>query len=1004
MSITTKLVTTVDMLLHAISTGKYQTLKDYCFLETAKSSTTMVGKDGSFINIFLIHGSKKYVGGEEILELQNKLGSSLQDSFKKEGHQLQFVFTRDVDRIKSELKRSLNPYWNASRNLGLNLDDIFESKINHLSNFCSYESCYMVAISRPSLIAMQLKDEREESFKKSKDMPPAFDAQNLFNDYEALENKHNAFINSLENTFRISNINYSILEVRRSIREVRKLMHNDLTGEDWTPFLPGATNLNKIGESRNQIPMRDEKSLRRPENDISDLLWPSLSEQVFPADFSIEENQIVKIDDKYIASMYVDLPPQHTVPFSNLLNSIEREIPFQISLSIEGGAISKSSMKILAAAILSFSNATNKLIKDALSELRDMELHGNSIVKMKINAITWAKNKKDLNLRKQTVMKSISSWGSINVKLSDNDPVENVLSTMPGIMASQSGTPFLAPIRDIISLLPLTRQSHVWETGAVTFRTVDGKVFPYQPGSSEQTTWNDIIFAIPGSGKSVLMNSNNLAAVITPGSEELPLIGILDIGPSSSGLIQLIKDALPDNKKHLAIYERLQNTEEFAINVFDTQLGCRRPSPSDRMLLINFLTLLLTPAGMDKPYPSSDNMISAIVDMVYQKFEDSNTGQPKEYIKNKDKEIEKVLAKHNIDAEGLCWWEVVDELFKKKEYRLASIAQRYAVPRLQDCVSIAQKEPAIYSLYSKPHVETGEDMIQLFNRAVSEAINQFPILNMPTQFDLGEARIISLDLDEVAKSGSATSAKQSGIMFMLGRYIVGKNFKLNKEFIRYSPKIYHEYHLERVKNIRQVKKRLCIDEFHRTSSVPSFRQQVVTDQREGRKWNLQVVLASQMAEDFDDDMLGMATGVFILSGGNNYKKVTEQFNLNKTTSEIVKNHLNGPSSLGVPFVFNFTTKKGAYSQYLMSTISSIELWAFTTTAEDSTLKERLNIELNSPAKARRILAKEFPNGSAKDYIEKLVEESGDPRIASNPYAFLISKLNKKYKDIIDENY
>ena len=80
-----------------------------------------------------------------------------------------------------------------------------------------------------------------------------------------------------------------------------------------------------------------------------------------------------------------------------------------------------------------------------------------------------------------------------------------------------------------------------------------------------------------GGGKSVFLNALNFAFVTQAGLSRLPWVSIIDVGPSSSGLITLLQENLPENKKHLAAYHRLRMTEDFAINPFDTPLGCRYP-------------------------------------------------------------------------------------------------------------------------------------------------------------------------------------------------------------------------------------------------------------------------------------------------------------------------------------------------------------------------------------------------------------------------------------------
>ena len=62
----------------------------------------------------------------------------------------------------------------------------------------------------------------------------------------------------------------------------------------------------------------------------------------------------------------------------------------------------------------------------------------------------------------------------------------------------------LAPFSNVLYMLPLFRPASAWKYGALLLRSPDGKLWPYQPGSSLQTTWIDIFYARPGSGKSVL--------------------------------------------------------------------------------------------------------------------------------------------------------------------------------------------------------------------------------------------------------------------------------------------------------------------------------------------------------------------------------------------------------------------------------------------------------------------------------------------------------------------
>src|SRR3546814_15645763 len=120
--------------------------------------------------------------------------------------------------------------------------------------------------------------------------------------------------------------------------------------------------------------------------------------------------------------------------------------------------------------------------------------------------------------------------------------------------------------------MPGNRDARPWKYGAVLFRTPDGRPWPYEPGSNQQDAYIDLVSAPPGKGKSVWLNSTNLAMCLSAsatsgiGGAQLPRIAIIDIGPSSAGLISLLKEALPPERRHEAQYRRLHMTQEAAIN------------------------------------------------------------------------------------------------------------------------------------------------------------------------------------------------------------------------------------------------------------------------------------------------------------------------------------------------------------------------------------------------------------------------------------------------------
>ncbi|MFN7095988.1 MAG: type IV secretion protein IcmB, partial [Gammaproteobacteria bacterium] len=495
------------------------------------------------------------------------------------------------------------------------------------------------------------------------------------------------------------------------------------------------------------------------------------------------------------------------------------------------------------------------------------------------------------------------------------------------------------------------------------------KPWPFHPGSTMQTTWIDIIYARPGSGKSVLSNTLNLGLCLLGGIKRLPRIAIVDIGPSSSGLISLLKEALPPQKRHLVAYHRLRMTPEYSINPCDTQLGARFPTPQERSFLVNFITLLATPIGADRAYDAIPDLVGMVVNEMYQALADE--GKAYTYTAGLEPIVDTILEEISfIRDQHTTWWEVTDALFLAGFTYEAMLAQRYAMPLISDAASICRTK-AVEDLYGDITAPTGEKLIDAFSRMISGAVREYPILSRVTNFDLGDARVVSLDLDEVAKTGGEAADRQTAVMYMLARYILARNYYLTEENVGDMPEKYQAYHRERVTELREDPKRIVFDEFHRTSKAKAVRDQVVVDMREGRKWKVQVALISQSLDDFDDVMVEFATSVYIMDAGPQQavKKTAAVFGLSETAQTALSTRVHGPREGGATFLAQFATKTGVNTQLLTSTIGPVELWAFSTTAEDAKLRNILYQRLG-PTDARRLLARLFPSGSATKLIEE----------------------------------
>lgn len=970
-----------------------QPLESFIRLETADDEFTMVSIDGSLISFVKIEGCRTIIGEQEYKSIIEGATMKIGAKFDRQGHALQVFFVRDPDRTVRQIEHFIKPSRNAARNMGLEVDDVFEERVKNLSNYLSYEESYFVLWTRPSVLT---KNEVERAAREAKEKKwlPAGHAQNPLAALDMLRVRHKSYVSSCLTALDELGVKGRLLEVHDAMRAVRNNLHPDRSSEEWRICLPG-----------DPIPPRAPTST----SDMSDILWPPVRQQLIAADARVIDQHICQIGTIYWAGVDMTLAPMEAAPFTQLLTRLfEADIPYRLSFLIEGGGAQSGAFRTFAASILSVTNSLNKQIKFSLEGLAILARR-EPVVRLRVSFATWAYDQQTVETRLSILAQSVESWGYCQVSEFSGDPLDCVMSSALGIHCAGTAPAAVAPMYEVMKLLPWQRPSSPFQHGAIILRTPDGKVWPYQTGTNVTTTWFDLVFAQPGAGKSVLLNTLNLGTILSPGLAKLPFVAIVDIGPSSSGLVSLVKEALPLNRQHEVAYYRLQMAHKFAINPFDTQLGMRYPLMDERSYLVELLTLLCTPPGYEKPYDGIQQLAGLVVDEMYRWRDDgAANAEPRPYLPRLDPEVDEALQKFNVHLPtDPYWWDVVDKMFELGQYHIASLAQRHAVPTLGDTITAARR-PQIRSLLEQTSIGTSaESVINAFERMITSSIRELPILSSVTQFDIGNTRVCALDLMDVAPQGDEVADRQTSIMYMLARHVLVRSWWMGMESLQFVPEKYRLYHEKRLQDIAESPKRLGYDEFHRTTSSNAVRGQVIRDVREGRKRGVQIILASQLLDDFSQDMIDLATGVWVLGtaiSDSAVENVRERFGLSDTARDIIRYKLTGPKAGGAPALFVLGTTEGRYEQFLINTLGPIELWALSTSMEDVSLRNRLYNRIGA-GQARQILGLIFPGGSARTEIKRRVmmrsEKEGEAKGAMTSAVIdeLVEELVKKAAEV-----
>ncbi|WP_119343047.1 AAA family ATPase [Facilibium subflavum] len=964
-----------------------QNIYTYCDLESVNDEYTLISKKSELLSVFEIKGYQSLVGNEEFWEICKEVQDVLQPYFLKQGHQLQITFSQDTERVFEHIQQAQKACKDTAERLQLNVSDILASSVETLAPYISVERCFLVIWTLPCALTKQHYKNATKRYTETLNRygkNHARKAQQLFYALPELVNIHDSSIKSLSEALSYVGLKVSLLHVKEALRYIRLQIDPEFTADDWQAFLPG-----------DPIAPRIDQQCK----DLSNFLWPSLDEQLLARDAENLDIKTTRIGDRIYRPVCIDIFPKDVRVFNELFRQLnDTGMPWRISFHVRDKGIDIARKKALLAQFLVFSSRFNRLIVDSHQLLKYIdEKSDDPVVKLSVSLVTNAPaDREDLLIeRVSRLAKIVQTWGGVEVSEVTGDPLAATLSSIPALSQNVIAPFSAAPLSDIVKMFPLTRPATVWDQGAILFRTPDGKLWPYQPGSTKQISWIDLIYARSGSGKSVLLNALNLAVCLSPGLETLPSVSIIDVGPSSQGFISLIKEALPDRDKHHVHYHKFKMSDDDAINPFDTPLGCRFPFKLQRFAIINLIALLLC-EKLDSPLPEGMNsMIGVIVDEVYAHFSDKQS--PKPYIPGVLIEVDKLVHRLSINAHSCSWWQVVDCLFDNGFISEAIQAQTYAVPTLADTIQIANTSK-IRDLFSEVHTKSNEDYVSAYNRLISVAIKLFPSLVVPTKLIIEDVSIFAFDVGEVAKTGSDFADKQTAIAYLLARHITAQRYFIGKDDLNQLVEKYYNYHHHKVTQQLNQSKRLVYDEFHRTSKSQIIREQVLTDMREGRKWNIQIALASQSLDDFDALMLEFATSIYIMDAGPNVsvEKTAKTFGLNASQKSALQYRVHGPSSSGTTFIAQFATKSGVSTQLLTCTLGAVELWALSTTVIDVYVREKM-YEIFGAVKARAILAKFFPNGSCHEYVQ-LTLQSQSQKSARDIADELIQEMVKSQKN------
>ncbi|MBI3440573.1 MAG: type IV secretion protein IcmB, partial [Proteobacteria bacterium] len=335
----------LDQLLKPFVKALRQPVESFIRLETSDDEFSFAAEDGSVLTLIRVDGSCQIIGDKEYKKIIDDSIVKFGTRFDKAGHALQVYFMRDYERVGEEVRRLLRPNQKAAKNIGLEIDDIFEERARHLSHYLACEEIYFVLWTRPALLSKS-DFAREAARLRGRKWVNAPEAQYPFAAVEALRVRHKSYVSAMISSLKEMGIRAAELEVHEALRMIRSNLFQSSKDTAWKACLPGDV-----------IPARTVTH----RGDLSELLWPPLRQQLAMSSARVLNEYMVEMGKYVWGGIDMVLGPQDPLPFPALMSRLsESQTPYRISFLIEGGGVQGMALQSFLSSILTVTNAENR--------------------------------------------------------------------------------------------------------------------------------------------------------------------------------------------------------------------------------------------------------------------------------------------------------------------------------------------------------------------------------------------------------------------------------------------------------------------------------------------------------------------------------------------------------------------------------------------------------------------------------------------------------------------
>lgn len=1001
----------------------------YFPLVSPHSNMSLALFNGSLLSVIKVSGYLgQYVPGAfEALtkEWQSFIRTTVQDKTAK-GFDLFWSFEYDPEGMRDKTLRYRERMIRAARRRGLEVSDILEEEAQVYGDICANETQLLLVVTH--IDALPISDRKDALAQAGRDRTGLMrgkDAMLFGMGIKGIEAIHEQHVNKVMLFMQEAGMGYTVerLNCYDALTAMRSSLVPSVT-RGWKPKLTINDTRYRSTEGVS-LSHKASQGTDKP-NDWSFMLPPPLHTQMVP-DGMVDLGRYVVAGERTYAPMYVSELAVDPRPLEELLIMCHRRrLPIRLVYSLMTNSDQANYWNRLFASIFTFASASNKQIKRAHDAMSEYSLSGGAVLGYGLSVVTWAETEvtysqtgearysvKALQKRAQDVEALVQQWGGQQVDSIFGCSVQGLFGATPGYAVPPTSPKAPQIEIDIVRQLPLMRPARLWDPeSSIWFRTEEGVLSPYQPMSGRQAAMLSLILGGMGYGKSNLISEHIYFFANHPDASVTPYIRGIDFGASSSGVIDMVRESLPDDRKHEAVFETFATDGTFVKNMFDTRPGLRYPLQDHRKFLESWLLVLcdslIESAGMSNVVA----VLRAAIDRVYEMSDPaSNLFQGKLYDPvTALPEVAKAVQEIGMSGfdQHTTYWEVVDALIayslehKDERYmHVAKLAQRYCSPEFSDVVYAADQLSSQFE--SMPPVH-GVPLTAAVAQALMNANAAFKCFNGVTNTDISESRICVFDMSEAF--GRGTSGYDDWLRtvyftvvyrlltedLFVNRDLSGQEIKARQAELGCTDALC-EWYMGYLEQQDQALKMFWADELHRLGRVQGGLDIIESMGYEGRKYKVGLLLGTQVPQNMPQAMLPLASSVFVFGTNQSMemaRTIQQLFDLNDDECAIVAKITKPNADKGAEVFCIHKVDSGTQRLKLHFQLGAIKRWAYATESEERGLRRILYKEGKSTAWARKLLASHVPNAKAAIRAKQATLEARGQEISSDDAIRLIA--------------